>query len=852
MKRCITILSLCAIFILKALVGPALAQSQGGLPAEAEQVLFLIDDSSSMTGTAFDPTNPRASRWEVLQKVTPQWLARLGPETLVGALSVGGSCAAPPTINLPVGTERARLAAAIASAQPNGATNLNAALKSAPALFAPGVRGGKRIILISDGVNSCWPHESTCEIARALHQQHGIIIDVVAWVTEPSMLGEFQCVTGTTGGIFTAPRTLSEWGEIPLPVLEPWRYAVLTLGLLTLLLASIILYRHGYHALAWGTSFSTMAAGMFLGLGALLLYLVLFVKAGLIAALLGAAIVAALWALTARRSKQPATSAARPAPWSPLVLTCLMILFAPRVSLADDASSVKCSKLVQGPPRYHHILTLDMSGTVVKQIDEMKALLACYAEMYALPNEEISLVVFGLDEAGSVRELRTFTVPPGGSTMTLNRLLDDLKIQDPQRTKTYFRPLADFLTQFLQKVHLQPVVLVVSDGKSDGFRDAAQGLVSFKEITFESLGKRGIYTAPGMRGWRVAIQGGSGLDLAALFQRPIGALGQRKPASQPLGPAIDPCLIEPELLVETDERIVLRPSWNPFAKVVSGSVALRVKNDCAARFRSFKVELRRAGQTLPVGNVNTLINQELRSFSFPFVQAVNGVGMTEVALQVVLDQGGTTRTIYPTKPPAIALEEISYWSAFGAYWLAAGVGALLLAGGALTTTRRRLARERERPQVVKVLGGHGIPIARHYTVSIGGEGCALVVPGIAHGTVLATAEWAGVRGELTLRPEADYRMKVNGVDVIGSTNYRLGQPLQFIQVQTGTSYDVTLYPGTTRDIGFGNSFAGGGERADFAVGFATFGGVSSSEEKKGFGSVTGTSSGKSTGTDSYI
>ena len=50
------------------------ASNGGSMPQEAEQVLFILDDSSSMTETAFDPNEPKATRWEVLQRVFPQWL----------------------------------------------------------------------------------------------------------------------------------------------------------------------------------------------------------------------------------------------------------------------------------------------------------------------------------------------------------------------------------------------------------------------------------------------------------------------------------------------------------------------------------------------------------------------------------------------------------------------------------------------------------------------------------------------------------------------------------------------------------------------------------------------------------
>lgn len=154
---------------------PALAQPAGPLPPEAEQVLFVVDDSASMSAPAGDPDDPLASRWQMVQKAYPIWLERLGPEVLVGGVSLGGTCSAAPAMRLPVGTERQQLAAAIATTRPNGWTNLNTVPQSAPGLFASAVRGSKRIVLLSDGLNTCPPTGPTCDIARQLHRDHGII-----------------------------------------------------------------------------------------------------------------------------------------------------------------------------------------------------------------------------------------------------------------------------------------------------------------------------------------------------------------------------------------------------------------------------------------------------------------------------------------------------------------------------------------------------------------------------------------------------------------------------------------------------------------------------------------------------
>jgi hypothetical protein len=75
---------------LRRTVSPALVQPRRTLPPEAAQALFLADDSASMTEIAGIPEGPRASRWQVVQHVISAGLERLGPDVLVGAVSVGG------------------------------------------------------------------------------------------------------------------------------------------------------------------------------------------------------------------------------------------------------------------------------------------------------------------------------------------------------------------------------------------------------------------------------------------------------------------------------------------------------------------------------------------------------------------------------------------------------------------------------------------------------------------------------------------------------------------------------------------------------------------------------------------
>jgi len=684
--------------------------------------------------------------------------------------------------------------------RPNGATNLNAALLAAPQAFAAGVRGSMRIVVLSDGLNTCRPQGSTCAIARDLHRTHGITIDVVAWVTEPGMLEEFKCVSAATAGTFTAPRSLDEWRQIPLPGFDLWRYVVLGLGSVTVFLASLVLYRHGFHVLRWGTGSATLAAGLLLGLGVLSLYLVLCVRAGLGAALLGGAVLAGVLAVVWRRAQHPTPATPHRTLSAALGWVVCAATLVPTLAGAAAGTAGACQKSVQGPPRYHHILALDVSGSVAPYLGQMKALLACYAERYARPGEDVSLLIFGSDGAGTVRELQTFTVPPSGATTALTARLDTLAIQPP--TLTYFRPLADYLRQFLLQVRRDPVLLVVSDGKSD----ARQGDVPFEEIPFESFGKRGVYRLPGSAYWKVAIQGGAELDLAPLFNKPLRprSTPAAPPLSAPRPPVLEPCLFEPAFLVETDPRVVLRPRWWPWSQVVEGALTLRVRHDCVTRVRSFAVEIRQGGATWRLGQVaQAPIGPTPQSMTFPIARPTRGGGITEAVVQLLLDQDGSTRTLYPQQPPLVVFEEVAYWAAYGWSWGLGGVTLLGLGSWGVWLVCRRREQKRDRPEIIKILGGRAVPLRHGQTSTLGGEGCQLVVPGVPPGVTLVRATWTGVRGELLLSPEPGVSLQVNGSAIDGREVYRLGQPLVLLRPAEGMTYQVTLQAGTPADLGRG-------------------------------------------------
>lgn len=767
---------------------------------ETNQVVFIIDDSSSMVELALDPQHPNATRWDVVKQVYPQWVDRLGKDTLVGSRSVGGSCEGSPIVNFPVGTDKVTLVNFVNGMQPNGATNLNAALQATPALFDLTIRGSKHIIILSDGMNTCSPIGSTCDIVRDLYVKYGITTDIVAWITDPATRDEFKCAVDSTGGTLSTPVTIEEWANVPLPNINLWRYVVFVLGLVTLFFATLVFYRHSYHVSGWSPVQSSLSAGILLTISSLILYGVLFIGYGIITTLFGAATFIVVLVLVSKSQVNSYAQSGRPS-WPTVGLLLAALLFPINV-FAEGATDTMSKAVKSGPPQYHHILVLDASGSVLQHLDEMKALLSNYASLYTRPKESITLILFAYDEAGSVKELRTFTIPPDGSTTILDNLLDDIEIQDPGKTNTYFKPMAEFLKQFLQKVRLEPIILVVSDGVSDAERNN----VGFKDIPFESLGKRGIYKVPGIKNWRVAIDGGRGIDFGPLFkdQKPFIAQGKKiKKGQSPVSTTIiDPCLIEPELIVETQEQLTLVPSINPFSTKVHGTLQAKISNYCVERFRSFTINLRKDSEVIPVGKVeNHLITTNTTDFSFE-VSLDASQSSVDSVVEITLEQSGITKTVYPTKPAKIKIEQLSY---LGAYWLKGSV-VLLATVGLLTFAFFGLSQYQQKkkaaPEYIKIQGGKAVPLYPQSSVSIGGQNCDLAILGVLDSKTLAVVESTGKKGELRLRPNNGVRLKIGGVDYAGVNTCSLGQSFEL--VDGDQTYQITLMAAKQSEVSLGD------------------------------------------------
>ncbi|GEM_PF-4380248 len=748
---------------------------------EATQVLLVVDDSDSMGQLAFDPKNPLDSRWDLVRQAAPVWLDEL-VDAEVGAVNVGGDCGSRPSVNLPVGTPHDEVLGAILASGPHGATKLNAALRDAPKMFQQGVTGAKRIVLLSDGLNSCAPEVSSCDLAKDLHADHGIVIDVVALGSDAGLADEFQCITGVTGGTYTAPTGLEELTNIQLPTLDPLRYLVLALGLLTLGLSGRLVYRHARHALGWTTRRAGLAGIWSFGGGTALLYLVLFVGTGVVSALLGAAALGAALAWSARRPK---------------VLALLALLALPGAAQAADTLVAEPRT---GEPRFHHVLALDLSGTMSKYLAPTKTLVLRYVELFTVPGEELTLVTFGIDGQGSAREVTTFTVPRAGAAELLDRQLADLNIQNPSGTKTLFQPLEHLLeTNVLPEARLEPVVLVLSDGRSD---DAQH------DTPFEAFAARGLYSAPGITGWKVAVAGGQSLDLQPLFQAPLTpGRGQRSKAV-PL-PALDPCLLDPTLDLRTGSTLTLEPPLAFWQDTSTGRLDLSVASECpVSRQIDYSVVVRRGNEAVTIAEEHGLVvtpTPVVRSHEVHWT--ARGEGESEWAIEVLKDQGDTERKLHPT-PERILVVERSWFATWGPAVGGAGLGASLLLGAGVLVFRRRLRKEKRRASWFSTgPGSQPAPLSVGSPVAVG-PGAPLNVPDAP--CPLGTYTLLPDRRTFLVTPAPGLHVQGAslgaGLAAVGPTQVTVGQTLVF--VAGGQRIPVTVMPATPGlDMGFGATSA---------------------------------------------
>lgn len=189
-----------------ALPAAAHAGEPGG--EATPQVDLVLDVSGSMRERDIDGGTRMAAAKQAFNEVldaTPQEV-RLGIRTL-GANYPGDNqrTGCKDTAQLyPVSTlDRTEAKTAVATLSPTGWTPIGPALLAAADDFTDGA-SSKRIVLISDGEDTCAPLDP-CEVAREIAAKGiGLTIDTLGLVPNTKMRQQLSCIAEATGGTYTS------------------------------------------------------------------------------------------------------------------------------------------------------------------------------------------------------------------------------------------------------------------------------------------------------------------------------------------------------------------------------------------------------------------------------------------------------------------------------------------------------------------------------------------------------------------------------------------------------------------------------------------------------------------------
>ncbi|MFG3660855.1 VWA domain-containing protein [Streptomyces sp. NPDC047706] len=182
--------------------------------AAAPKVDLVLDVSGSMRARDIDGQSRMAAAKQAFNEVldaTPEDV-QLGIRTL-GANYPGDDqkTGCKDTAQLyPVGPlDRTEAKAAVATLTPTGWTPIGPALLKAAGDLDGGT-GSKRIVLISDGEDTCAPLDP-CEVAREIAAKGiGLTIDTLGLVPSTRMRQQLSCIAEATGGTYTSVRHTDE------------------------------------------------------------------------------------------------------------------------------------------------------------------------------------------------------------------------------------------------------------------------------------------------------------------------------------------------------------------------------------------------------------------------------------------------------------------------------------------------------------------------------------------------------------------------------------------------------------------------------------------------------------------
>jgi Ca-activated chloride channel family protein len=187
---------------------PADAVADETTAQDAPKVDLVLDVSGSMRARDIDGGSRMAAAKQAFNEVldaTPEEV-QLGIRTL-GADYPGNDrrTGCKDTAQLyPVGPlNRTEAKTAVATLQPTGWTPIGPALLKA-ADDLDGGNGSKRIVLISDGEDTCAPLDP-CEVAREIAAKGiGLTIDTLGLVPDAKLSRQLSCIAEATGGTYTS------------------------------------------------------------------------------------------------------------------------------------------------------------------------------------------------------------------------------------------------------------------------------------------------------------------------------------------------------------------------------------------------------------------------------------------------------------------------------------------------------------------------------------------------------------------------------------------------------------------------------------------------------------------------
>ncbi|MGW5371501.1 VWA domain-containing protein [Streptomyces sp. NPDC004009] len=206
---------------LLAALTAGLAFPAGAVADETEQsapkVELVLDVSGSMRTRDIDGGTRMAAAKQAFNEVldaTPEEV-QLGIRTL-GADYAGNDRKAgcKDTAQLyPVGPlDRTEAKTAVATLAPTGWTPIGPALLKA-AGDLDGGEGARRIVLISDGEDTCQPLDP-CEVAREIAAKGiGLTIDTLGLVPDAKTRDQLSCIADATGGTYTSVRHKEELSD---------------------------------------------------------------------------------------------------------------------------------------------------------------------------------------------------------------------------------------------------------------------------------------------------------------------------------------------------------------------------------------------------------------------------------------------------------------------------------------------------------------------------------------------------------------------------------------------------------------------------------------------------------------